>query len=75
MIYHPDKQKDSSKEEENTETFKKIKDAYKILNDKSLRSEYDKKIGVPKKFKSQFLNLQEKEKKKKVKMDLKDYDL
>eukprot|EP01080_Neovahlkampfia_damariscottae_P011758 gene11758-5096_t len=63
MKYHPDK--NQGNEEGAAETFRKLEEAYKILSDTKERQMYDKKIGVPKIYKSSFLNMMQKNKKKK----------
>jgi DnaJ-class molecular chaperone len=62
MKFHPDK--NQGNEESATEQFRKCEEAYKILTNLTEKQQYDKQIGVPKVYKSSFLNMMKKNKEK-----------
>jgi DnaJ-class molecular chaperone len=50
-ILHPDKNPDKNPDDIN-QKFIKVKESYKILSSKIERQQYDKKLGVPKRYQS-----------------------
>jgi curved DNA-binding protein CbpA len=67
-VHHPDKHSGSENEEKHTEIFKKCKEAHEVLTNDGSRGDYDKKIGVIRRYKSKFLQMTEKSKKPKIKL-------
>lgn len=65
-IHHPDRHSGSPEEQHHTEIFKKLKDAHTCLMNAGERADYDRLIGVPKRYKSRFLTMTEKDRKPKV---------
>ena len=72
-VHHPDKHAGSPEEGKHTEIFKKCKDAHEVLTNEGSRTDYDKKIGVQKRYKSKFLQMTEKPKKPKIVINEDDY--